>query len=203
MVSECTSLPSKYLNCGQDISQCAPLFLHLPRESCFAIFSRDPLSQRERNSPVDCFLGCGCRDWAHATGDNLFVLPPFMGVPAVAFFLCCYFSLGMFRCSSPSGAVSSIAASLRTTYRSQQFFCFKSLLTHSVAAPSPYEILLRNLSRGPQGTSCPDLRVLLFGLLSGRDRFRQNALCSIQKAPANWLGLFYLCRVTIRTLQRT
>ena len=27
MVSECTSLPSKYLTCGQDISQCAALYL--------------------------------------------------------------------------------------------------------------------------------------------------------------------------------
>ena len=63
IVSECTSLPSKYLTCGQDISQCAPLYLGpraalaggwprntpagavllFPRESCFAIFPGGPL----------------------------------------------------------------------------------------------------------------------------------------------------------------
>ena len=145
IVSECTSLPSKYLTCGKDISQCAPLYLG-PRAALAGGWPRNapadavltspenlasqsspgaPLSQRERNSPVDCFLGRGCRDWAHTTGDHLFVLPPFMGATAVAFFFCCYFSLGVFRCTSPSGAASSLAASLRTTYRSQLFFCFK------------------------------------------------------------------------------
>ena len=63
IVSECTSLPSKYLTCGQDISQCAPLYLgpraalaggwprnapadavlSSPGESCFAIFPGGPL----------------------------------------------------------------------------------------------------------------------------------------------------------------
>ena len=42
----------------------------------------------------------------------------------------------------------------------------KSLLTHSVAAPSPRKTLLRKLSRGPWAMSCPDLRVFLLGLHS-------------------------------------
>ena len=52
---------------------------------------------------------CGCRDWAYATGEHLFVLPLFMGASAVAFFLCCYFSLGIFPCTSPFGSASSVA----------------------------------------------------------------------------------------------
>ena len=58
-----------------------------------------------------------------------------MGTTAVAFFLCCYFSLGVFRCTSPTGAASSVAASLRTTYRSQRLF-YEKATSHSFCRSS-------------------------------------------------------------------
>ena len=143
IVSECTSLPSKYLTCGQDISQSAPLFLHFPRESCFAIFSGGPIESAGKKQSSGLFLRPRVpRLGARYRGPSICVAT-FHGSPSGGFLFLLLFFLGYVLVQFPlrGGLI-----------RRSDFFVLnslKSLLTHCVAAPSPHEILLRNLSWGP------------------------------------------------------
>ena len=163
MVEDCTSLLSKYLTRSQDVSQCAPLYLGpraalaggwprnapagavltFPGESCFAIFPGGPIESAGKKQSSGLFLRPRVpRLGAHYRGPSICVAT-FHGSHSGGFLFLLLFFLGYVPVHFPlrGGLI-----------RRSDFFVlnsFKSLLTHSVAAPSPHEILLRNLSRGP------------------------------------------------------